>query len=42
MVGVALVAPIVALVYYALSPVYWAIDGARARHEVPKARKAQH
>jgi uncharacterized membrane protein len=36
-IGVALLAPIVSLVYYALAPVFWAIDGARARHEIPKS-----
>jgi uncharacterized membrane protein len=34
-IGVAPAAPIVSLIYYAVAPIYWAIDGARARHEAP-------
>jgi uncharacterized membrane protein len=40
-IGLALVAPVVSLMYYALSPVYWAIDGARARHELPKPHRVK-
>jgi uncharacterized membrane protein len=39
---VALVAPVVSLIYYALAPAYWAIDGARARHELPKPHTVKH
>jgi len=40
-IGLALVAPVVSLLYYVLSPVYWAIDGARARHELPKPNRVK-
>ncbi len=33
-IGVALIAPLIALLYYFLSPIYWAINGARASHEL--------
>jgi uncharacterized membrane protein len=40
-IGLALVAPVFSLIYYALAPLYWAIDGARARHELPNPHKVK-